>query len=146
MTIYDSTYCTLTSVQNRWAIDGAQAADAVQLTKNIWDASASITAFCQRWFVPFTDTRLYDYTLWRCLMLDTDLLALTSIADASGVRSASDYVVTPYNRSPKEQICLTDTAQSWLFTINRQQAITVIGTWGYNQNPATMWRPTDGGK
>lgn len=142
MTTYDSTFCTLTSVQNRWSIDGNQAADAVQLTKNIWDASASIAAFCQRTFVPFADIRLYDWTPYRGFILDTDALVITSVTDGSGVRASSDYVLYPYNTNPKNTIALVDFVASWTYTTQRQQAITITGTWGYNTNPARMWQQT----
>lgn len=68
----------------------------------------------------------------RELILDDDLLSITTLQDENGARTfaASDYVLLPTNESPKYAIVLIDDVWTWVDT--PLEAVIVTGTWGWS--------------
>jgi len=68
----------------------------------------------------------------RELILDDDLLTITSLQDQQGARTfaASDYVLLPTNETPKYAILLIDDV--WRYVNTPLEAVIVTGTWGWS--------------
>ena len=68
----------------------------------------------------------------RELILDDDLLTITTLQDQQGARTfaASDYVLLPTNESPKYAILLIDAVWEWVDT--PLEAVIVTGEWGWS--------------
>lgn len=68
----------------------------------------------------------------RELILDEDLLSITTLQDQNGARTfaATDYVLLPTNEVPKYAILLIDDVWEWVDT--PLEAVIVTGTWGWS--------------
>jgi hypothetical protein len=100
-----------------------------------------VATYTERDFVPSIQARLYDIPRGRSLLLDDDLLEVTSIADTSTL-TTDDYLLYPANLYPKTEIRRATSSPSWDYGTSGEQAITVTGVWGYHPNPDGMWRRT----
>lgn len=105
-------------------------------------ASRHIDRKTSRRFYPRIEAQLYDIPDDDDLMLFDDLLSLTTLTNGNGtVISASDYILaTPRNGAPYYMVSLRDTASvGWELTSasSAQQAVSVLGVWGYRHHYAT---------
>lgn len=68
----------------------------------------------------------------RELILDDDLLEITTLQDQQGARTfaATDYVLLPTNETPKYAIVLI--SESWQYVDTPLEAVIVTGTWGWS--------------
>lgn len=103
-------------------------------TQLLASAQALIERETHRRFEAVTATRTYGpgavyYSDPRLLMLDEDLLSVTTLTNGDGaVIAASEYRLFPYNTSPKFGIQLKSTS-SWAF--GDDGVVSVAGSWGY---------------
>lgn len=130
---------------------GSQADEAVDddlFEELITQAEAYIDHETHRHFEATTETRRFHLgtpTSWndglisalsidnpRQLILDADLLTITTLQDQNGARTfaATDYVLLPTNETPKHSILLIDDVWTWVDT--RLEAAIVTGTWGWS--------------
>lgn len=115
--------------------------DAI-LTDCITRAQTAIETACRRTFEAATETRYYreediiEDVNDRCvLMLDRDLLSVTTLTNGDGLEISSTYYeLMPRNRSPKRYIRLKWTHSGWVFN-DPDSVITVLGSWGYASTP-----------
>ena len=94
-----------------------------------------------RKFYPTIESRLYDYTDERELLVDDDLLEILSITNGDGTTlTASDYNLTPYNIWPKSGIKIKQSSNNYWYTDNdgnTDAAITINAIWAYHERYAT---------
>lgn len=94
-----------------------------------------------RRFEAATQTRQYDaraqnYSDSRVLMLDDDLISLTTLTNGDGtVIGSTGYVLLPLNQSPKYAVRLKS-PHSWIF--NDDGLVSVAGTWGFTESPSPL--------
>lgn len=130
-------YCTLAQVRKYTDFKSASNTDDDALIEQlITAASKRIDTYTGRTFTEATETRKFDAvrdTEGQRLWMDDDLLAVTSITNGDGTAIvASDYVLEPANEAPKYAIkLLASSSESWTFNTDPEQAITVVGEWGY---------------
>jgi hypothetical protein len=98
-----------------------------------------IEEYDQRSFVEWRQARAQDWHEYS-IMLDADLLSITSVVDGGGTLLTTDYITQPANEWPKFN--LTRVRGHWRHNGVFQQSITVTGSWGYHLNPALMWANT----
>jgi len=97
-------------------------------------ATSLIEQYTGRTFESRTETRYYgseDLVDVRTLLLDDDLLAITSIADAEGEVASNEYVLLPRSGEPKYAIRRVNS----VWSVTEETPISVEGTWGYSQTP-----------
>jgi len=100
-----------------------------QFTKTTFEVSAQTT----RYFDAIRDVE--D----RGLMLDTDLVSITTLtnkadsAAASETWGASEYVLLPTNSSPKYKVQLRDSSdKDFDYGDSPEEAIAIAGSWGFS--------------
>jgi hypothetical protein len=129
----------------------AGTADGTLLLEYIREVSRNINGYTGRHFAPVIATRYFDAEAdvdpGRHLLKVNpfDLLAVTSIAngDTTAVLPAS-YVFEPRNNPPYWAIRLKLlSGLVWLWTADKENAISVVGTWGYHNDYASAWEPLD---
>jgi len=127
-------YCT--STQLKRYIGTAQAGDDALLAELVTRASRRVDEYCGRTFVQRTETRKYDAVRdvdGRVLLVDDDLLAITTLTNGDGeVIAATEYVLLPTNDTPKHAIRIRASASNtWTYTTDPEEAIEIAGTWGF---------------
>ncbi len=132
-------YTTLSAVKSYLRIGGT--ADDVLLAALVTRASRLIDGYCHRWFAAETQTRTYDavgpHLTGRLLLLDADLLTVTTIINGDGSPiSLSEVILRPHNWPPYFGIALKATSPvAWTYTGSPEDAISITGTWGYSAVP-----------
>lgn len=130
-----SDYCTTAEVKAYIGTD--KSTDDTLIATLIPRASKRIDTYTRRTFIKRTaETRKFDAVQdvdGRTLYVDDDLLSVSSITNGDGDSiSASDYVLLPTNTNPKYAIRLkASSSESWTYSTDPEEAITVVGTWGY---------------
>jgi hypothetical protein len=130
-------YCTLAQVRKYTDFKVvANTDDDALIEQLITAASKRIDEYTGRTFTEATETREFDAVRdvqGQRLWMDTDLLAVTSITNGDGTAIvASDYVLEPSNSAPKFAIkLLASSGESWTYDTDPEQAISVVGEWGY---------------
>lgn len=137
-------YCTLAEYKAYASAAGqtmaADTADDTIIENLINAASRYIDGQTQRRFYPSVETRLYDIpdetNNDRVLMLDDDLLSLTTFLNGDAVEiTSSDYKLLPYNVMPKYAVRLKDTSDvAWETdtSASDEGVLSVAGFWGYH--------------
>jgi hypothetical protein len=141
-------YTTLSAIQELLVPDGTigtNGTDDGVIERMIDGASRYIDSETKRTFYARTETRLFDCPSGRTLWLDDDLLSITTLTNGDGVViTSTDYVLEAPNRYPKYAICLRDTSSlTWQPTSagSYEQAISVLGTWGWLSSPTASVPP-----
>lgn len=130
-------YCTLAQVRKYTDFKKpTNTGDDALIEQLITAASKRIDEYTGRTFTETTETREFDAARdvqGRRLWLDDDLLAATTVTNGNGtVITASQYVLEPSNTAPKFAIkLLSSSGKSWTYTDDPEEAISVLGTWGY---------------
>lgn len=112
--------------------------EQARITGLLERAQARVEIHCQRRFEPVAGTRYYDavgpHLQGRMLLLDTDLLAVTTLTNGDGKEiAAGDYRLYPLNGNPKFAIVLKASAGVyWTWQDDPEAAIVVEGSWGYD--------------
>ena len=127
-------YCTRQEIASKLGIEDTE--DDAIIDAVINAVSRNIDAYCSgRTFYARTETRLFDVPYGRELVLDDDLLTVTTLTNGdSTVLTTTDYYLWPRNVSPKHKIILKESSSYvWTFDSsgNTEGAISVVGTWGW---------------
>lgn len=139
MILYEATLTTLDQVKRQ--IDTAEESDDDMIINFIRQASSDIIFAAQRTFVPFKNAREYPMQESPILLFDDDLLTLDELTDGYGALDLDKVKLLP-GRFPAFGLELINRAY-WRFPANCDTtgSITVTGWYGYNINPAKMWKP-----
>ena len=127
-------YCTVADVKA--LLNANESGDDALLAVLVTRASALVDSYTRRTFAERTETRYYtpfEDTAGRLLLLDDDLLSVTTLTNGDGtVITADDYVLRPANRVPAWGIKLkASSGISWTYRDDPEGAISIEGTWGY---------------
>lgn len=145
--LYTPDLTTLESVKGERGITGTT--DDAQLTQNLHRASQWFAERADRVFVPYVAALSFDAPYSRgggysrALALDgEDVLAVTGVVNGDGTAvTAGQYVLRPYNRSPKDELeLLPSSGVAWTFSNDPQRALSVEGTLGYHENYARAFK------
>lgn len=130
------TYCDLATLKTAMGI--SDTTDDTRLLTVLEDVSRFIDEHCQRHFYVKTETRYYTGTGCDYLLLDADLLSVTSLKtdedddrDYDYTWTATDYDLEPYNSWPKTKISETPNGDYSLPT--NPKGIEITGLWGYGR-------------
>jgi hypothetical protein len=131
-------YTTLSDVKEFLGIASANTDDDALLTDLLTTAQAMVENYCGRTFEASSETTryldaCYPTVIGRVLYLDTDLCAVSSIANGDGsVVTSADYFLRPIT-PPYSTIHLTvASGLAWAFTGEPWEAIEVTGKWAYS--------------
>jgi hypothetical protein len=130
-------YTTRERVQN--ATGSTERTDAL-VDRAIAAASRTIDAETRRRFYPETGTRVFDWpapqtsTAWRLWLDHHSIVSLTSLTIAGTAATVSEFNLEPANDGPPYDRIETDLATSaaWSAGTTHQQAISIVGVWGYD--------------
>lgn len=137
-------YATLDQYKAYQKIQSTNTTDDTFIELVIESASRWIDEQCNRRFYQSDtyETHYFDVPSGDLLMLDMEAVTIASVTNGDGnVIASANYVVLPYNGSPKTAIQLVDLSSvQWKPTSsgNRQKAISVSALWG-----AAATAPTD---
>ena len=104
-----------------------------KLKRYIDRASAAIEQVTGKQFIPSTETRYFDVPRdsAESLLLDKDLLSVTTLSDDDGEITSDQYWLYPLNWSPKYGIVLDGDARTWVYDDDPNKVISVLGSWGF---------------
>ncbi len=144
-------YCDLSELKDRIAITDTP--DDAKLLHLLQSVSRAIDSYCRRHFYVATQTRYYDGDAGTVYVTDQytertseylarlnvhDLLTVSSITmDSNGDATyedsldSDDYILYPYDAYPKTRIDMDLRRGSYGSWAKGQQAIQIVGTWGY---------------
>ncbi len=133
-------YTTLPELRAYLNIGAADTGDDALLGRVIDNAQAAIDSYCGWQFEAHTATRLYDSEAdveGSVLNLDEPLLSVTTLTNGDAdVLTSAEYFLLPHRTLPKWGIQLRpSTGLYWTYTTDHEEAITVVGTWGYSATP-----------
>ncbi len=136
-------YCTLNELRE-WATTEKLPmglGDDDRILQYISLASRELEKYCgKRKFYPRIETRWYNYQGAYEILVDDDLLEVTTLTSAGSTISASDYLLYPLNDYPKYQIQILKTGTAYFdYDSTLQKAISVAGTWGYHDEWDNAW-------
>lgn len=133
-----SEYTTVTDVRSSY-LGSTQTQDDGLILSIIREASREIDRITRRKFYPRIETRTYDAPAGVELILDDDLLELTTLTNGDGTAiTNANYKLYPLNDTPKYKIVLAPgSAFNTSSTFGDLGAISVAGTWGYHRDYAT---------
>lgn len=135
---YYADYTTFADLKSQY-LDVTSSGDDGLLLKMIRDTSREIERSAGgRTFAPHIDTRYYDTPLSGDLLLDDDLISLTTLTngDGSTLASGTDYKLYPLNERVKHKVrLLSSSSSSWRpdNSGNYDGAISVLGQWCYTK-------------
>lgn len=137
---------TVYAVRAAYLAVTAASDDALLLTL-IRSVCDDIARTAWRSFAPRMETRYYDAlrdTERMTLLLDDDLLAVTTLTNGDGNTVASnDYVFEPRNAYPRYALTLkTSSGIYWTYDTDPENAISLAGVWGYHTRYADAWQAT----
>lgn len=157
--IFNSAYCTLDDVVEQMLLPDSSALDIGTtaqsvISKNsasantflktlILDWSNQITEAAFRTFVPYDFTHYHDpadIRFYDDLILRDDLLSVTTLTNGDDTTLLStQYRLLERGIFPAWKIkTLSSQSAGWVFNDGDSQ-IAILGTWGYNTRPASMW-------
>jgi hypothetical protein len=133
-------YVTLQQFKTYRGITGTSTAGDAFLTDIIARAQQEVETYCDRVFAASTAAATHYFDAIRdvsddrrTLYLDDDLCAITTIINGDGSTVATTHYVTePRHGPPYRSIRLTGLSDdNWTYTAAPEDAIQVIGRWGY---------------
>src|SRR5688572_14878595 len=134
--LFMADYTSVAAVKTYLHITGTS--DDSLLADLVKRASRLIDDHCGRWFDARTETRYYDalgsHMTGRLLLLDADLLSVTSVVNGDGATiPSSEYILRPVNWPPYFGIALKHASNTrWTYTTSPENAIAVTGSWGFS--------------
>jgi hypothetical protein len=133
------TIATLYQLRARLGLAASETGDDARLWLALQGAAAQIERLTGRRFCPRLATIQHDFTGANELLLDDDLLDLTTLTNGDGTAITLSDVIGAPDDKPWSLLRLTGSS---LFTWNlaKTQAIGVTGTWGWHDRWATAWR------
>jgi len=139
-------YISLEAVKRDFlTIDTASTSQDARIKDLIRDVSKWLEGECRTWWMPVTQTRLFDHPGDTSrLNLDQWLLGITAFTTNNGAQAVTDadYLLlqvrdeATYNKRPYNVIVMRGSVPDLLYTGTRKQANSVAGTWGYNDDTA----------
>lgn len=130
------TYASLTDIRSALAYAATETADDTRLRQVLEAVSHHIDDYCRRFFGARTETRTLTATETQRLLLDQDLLSITTLkTDSDGdwdyddTWTTSDYHLAPFNSFPKWEI-RTKSGGSYAFS-TQEEGVQIAGLWGY---------------
>jgi hypothetical protein len=109
-------------------------------------ASRNIDAIGCRAYYPRVETRYYDTPRGAALILDDDLLEVTTLTDGSaGALASTDYRLYPRNESAKNEVRLTLVGgKTWQTDSDGDpdSAVSIAGIWGFHTRYDSAWAAT----
>ncbi len=133
------TIATLYQLRQRLGLASTETADDPRLWLALRTAAAQIERAAGRRFCPRLATIQHNFTSSLELLLDDDLLDLTSLTNGDGSSiTLTDVILVP-DEGPSSALRLIGSS---LFTWNTTplQAINVTGTWGWHDRWSGAWR------
>lgn len=133
-------YTTVTKAKTYSDIT-ANASDGLLLDM-IRQASREIEDITNRWFFPRVATQLYDTPRSMDLLLNNDLLEVTTLTNGDGtVITSADYKLYDLNAWPKRKITLLPIHFIWQRDTfgNPNGAITLLGIFGFHDDYPNAW-------
>jgi hypothetical protein len=130
-------YTTVNDLKTYLHVTGS--GDDTLLGDLVTRASRMLDDHCGRWFVAQNETRKYDavgaHITGKLLLLDADLLSLTSLTNGDGSEiSLDDVILRPVNWPPYFGVALKQSSGlSWTYSTDPEAAIEVEGQWGYSE-------------
>lgn len=137
---YEATFTTLNRVRRQ--IDTEETSDDDLIIDFIRQASADIIAATGRTFVPYYAAEQCDFQIMPLLFLNgRDLLSLSGVTDGIGTVNPDNLRLIGAGRYPAFALELIN-SDYWKPNSDplTSSYITVTGWWGYNVNPAKMWK------
>ena len=130
-------YVTRERVQ---AITGNSATTAAIVDDAIAAASRIVDAAAGRVFYPTDATRVFDWPPpqssepWRLWLNHDSIISLTSLTVGGDAATAADFNLEPVNDGPPFSHIEADlsTSAAWSAGSTHQQAISIVGVWGYD--------------
>jgi hypothetical protein len=117
--------------------------DDATITALIDGVSRYVDRQTQRKFYPVISTNLYDIPRGRSIVLNADLLEVTTLSNGdSSVIASTDYVLDMANLTPYYRLVLRGNSAVYWYpsaTGNYQQAISLLGWYGYHSNYSGAW-------
>ena len=149
MLYQDAYLTTLDAVKQHLDLTGTDAGDDRVVENLIASASDMITQMCQRVFIPHRDTRQYDARgehlqnndfSNQILRLDADLLSVDTLTNGDSTTVASGQYALRGRGYPKWAIELLPSAGIyWTYSTDWQNAISIVGIWGYHEDYDHAW-------
>lgn len=119
----------------------ANATDDTVIEDLITDASRLIDNIANRTFYLRTETHYFDQPAGRQIMLDDDLLAVTTLTNGnSTVIAAANYILLERGRLPYWGLRLKEySTVAWApdSSGNTEQVVSLLGSWGYVDRAAS---------
>ena len=129
-------YSTLNEVKAYINTSSVNVADDAVIEDMVEMASRLIDAETHRTFYARSETRYFDYSSRRGLMLDDDLIAITTLTNGDGtVITTADYKLFPLNRAQKNEVRIKESSSFFWATDgygSTEGVISIAGTWGYS--------------
>ncbi len=131
------TLATLHHLRQRLGLAAADTADDARLLHALQAASSAIERATGRRFAPRRAALPHTVTHPLELLLEDDLLELTSVTNGDGQPIAGSSLIALPSQPPFVALRLIAGSFVWLTT--PAQAITVSGVWGWHDRPALLW-------
>ncbi len=135
------TLATLDQLRARLGLASTDTADDTRLLNALQAAAAGIEHATDRRFCPRQKAIQHNYTSSLELLLDDDLLELTSLTNGDNSSINLTDVIPVPDEAPFSYLRLTGSSAFTWYT-SPLQAITVSGIWGWHDRPSEMWRGT----
>lgn len=142
--LYTPYLCTLAYLRQYRRLATSETGDDTLLLNLIAEASAEFIEALQRTPHPYVASKAFGLTHFENsldLDLRDDLLAVSSITNASGSAISSGYNLRPNNVYPKRRIELVSSGATYWDYTYREDIVSVAGIWGYVPTYATgAWK------
>ncbi|MBI1280548.1 MAG: hypothetical protein GC179_20665 [Anaerolineaceae bacterium] len=133
------TLSTLDQLRTRLGLATTDTADDPRLLDVLQAAAAQIERAAGRRFCPRQKAIQHNYSSSLELLLDDDLLELTSLTNGDNTTiNLSDVIPVP-DEAPFSYLRLTGSS-AFTWNTSPLQAVTVNGIWGWHDRPINMWR------
>ena len=135
------TLSTLDQLRSRLGLASTDTTDDPRLLNALQAAAAQIERATGRRFCPRQKAIQHNFTSSLELLMDDDLLELTSLTNGDGSTINLIDVIPVPDEAPFSTLRLTGSS-AFTWNISPLQAVTVNGIWGWHDRPAEMWRVT----
>lgn len=136
------TISTLYQLRARLGLAVTETADDTRLLNALQAAATQIERAAGRRFCPRSAALQHNFISSLELLLDDDLLTLTSLTNADGSAISLTDVIPVPDEAPYGVLRLSGSS-AFIWTLSPIQTITVTGIWGWHDRPAEMWRGAD---
>ncbi|MEO8609955.1 MAG: hypothetical protein ABI690_18825 [Chloroflexota bacterium] len=130
---------TLYALRARLGLVAAETSDDSRLIAALQAAAYQVERAAGRRFAPRKAALQHTITRPTELLLDDDLLELSTLANGDGTTVPLNNVVLLPDDAPAGGLLLT-AGSSFIWTQTPIQAVTVTGIWGWHERWATAWR------